>query len=131
MLDLLPRVLPLLLLHLEALHEVPVDLDAEARALGQGDRATGGLDLFLDGEGLRQQFLAEAVALATLGGLLGILAGWGLAQFVGLISPLPARVTVWSISLALGLGASVGVIFGVVPAARAAKLDPVVAMRSE
>ncbi len=80
---------------------------------------------------IRQQFLAEAVALATLGGLLGILAGWGLAQFVGLISPLPARVTVWSISLALGLGTSVGVIFGVVPAARAAKLDPVVAMRSE
>src|SRR5438132_369581 len=80
---------------------------------------------------IRNQFLAESVTLAVLGGVLGLLAGTALAELVNAVSPLPARVTAWSVVVALGLGASVGVIFGVYPAVRAARLDPVVALRYE
>jgi putative ABC transport system permease protein len=78
-----------------------------------------------------RQFLAESVALALVGGLLGLAAGTAVAGLVNLASPLPARVTWWSVAVALGLGASVGILFGVYPAARAARLDPVVALRYE
>jgi putative ABC transport system permease protein len=80
---------------------------------------------------VRRQFLAEAVALAATGGALGVAAGWGLALLVSTLSPLPARVTPWSVVLALALGAGIGVLFGVYPAARAARLDPITAMRAE
>lgn len=80
---------------------------------------------------IRRQFLAESIALATMGGIAGVLAGWGLALLISTVSPLPARVTLWSIGLALTLGAGVGVLFGVYPAARAARLDPIAALRQE
>ena len=80
---------------------------------------------------VRKQFLAEAIALALLGGVLGVLSGWALAATIAAFSPLPARVTGWSVALALTLGAGIGVLFGVYPAARAAQLDPITAMRAE
>jgi putative ABC transport system permease protein len=80
---------------------------------------------------IQRQFLAESIVLATTGGILGIVTGWALAQLVAVVSPMPARVTLWSITLALALGAGVGVLFGVYPARRAARLDPIIAMRNE
>jgi putative ABC transport system permease protein len=80
---------------------------------------------------IERQFLAEAIALAALGGAIGVLWGWALAALIGAVSPLPARVTPWSVGLALALGAGVGVIFGVYPARRAARLDPVAALRPD
>lgn len=80
---------------------------------------------------IERQFLMEAVFLALLGGLLGVAWGWGLATTVAAVSPLPARVTSWSIGVALALGAGVGILFGVYPARRAARLDPVASLRAD
>ncbi len=80
---------------------------------------------------IERQFLAEAIALSSLGGVLGVLAGWLFALFVAAVSPLPARITGWSVAVALLLGAGVGILFGVYPARRAAQLDPITAIRQE
>ena len=80
---------------------------------------------------IERQFLAESIMLAALGGLVGVLAGWSFAAIVAAVSPLPARITWWSVALALALGAGIGVLFGVYPARRAARLDPITAMRAE
>jgi len=80
---------------------------------------------------IRRQFLAESVTLAFLGGMLGLAAGATMAGLVAAVSPLPARVTLWSVAVALSLGAGVGIVFGVYPAARAARLDPIEALRFE
>ena len=80
---------------------------------------------------IERQFLAETIMLSALGGLIGVLSGWAFAFVISVVSPLPARISWWSVGLALALGAGIGVIFGVYPARRAARLDPITAMRSE
>jgi putative ABC transport system permease protein len=80
---------------------------------------------------IRRQFLIEAATLSFFGGILGVVAGWSLALLVSSLTPLPARVTGWSISVALALGAGTGLLFGVYPATRAARLDPITALRAE
>ena len=80
---------------------------------------------------IERQFLAEAITLSMFGGLIGVLSGWAFAVFVAFVSPLPARTSWWSVVLAMVLGGGVGVVFGVYPSRRAARLDPIAALRAE
>jgi len=80
---------------------------------------------------IRRQFLVEALVLTSVGGALGVLIGWVLAFGVTTFTPLPARITPWSVALALAVGTAAGTLFGVYPASRAARLDPIAALRVE
>ena len=77
-----------------------------------------------------QQFLVESLVLASLGGAIGTLAGLGTVSLVAAVTPLPAAIGATTVMFTVGLSGSIGLFFGVVPARRAAKLDPIVALRS-
>jgi putative ABC transport system permease protein len=77
------------------------------------------------------QVLTESVTLSTLGGIVGISLGFAAAQIVSRLTPLPARLEPWSVILGIGITAGVGLFFGAYPAARAARLDPIEALRRE
>ncbi len=78
-----------------------------------------------------RQFLVEATALATVGAAGGVATGSALAALVAATTPLPAAVAPWSILVGVILGAGVGIVAGVYPASRAARLDPIAALRQE
>ena len=80
---------------------------------------------------IMRQFLVESATLATVGAALGVATGLLLARIVDASTWLPASVAPWSIVVGVALGGGVGVIAGVYPAGRAARLDPVDAMRQE
>jgi putative ABC transport system permease protein len=80
---------------------------------------------------IMKQFLIESMFLTGIGGILGTLIGFAVALIVRTVTPLPAAVTPWSVFLGLFVSISVGLFFGIFPAQKAAKFDPIVALRYE
>jgi putative ABC transport system permease protein len=77
------------------------------------------------------QVLTESVTLSICGGVAGIVLGAGIGQVISAVTPLPARLELWSVALGIGITAAVGLFFGLYPASRAARLDPIEALRRE
>jgi putative ABC transport system permease protein len=80
---------------------------------------------------IMSQFLTESVTLSSCGGVVGIVLGFGAAQLIAYFTPLPATLQPWSVLLGIGITAGVGLFFGAYPASRAARLDPIEALRRE
>lgn len=78
------------------------------------------------------QFLLEAMTLTFFGGIVGVVLAVGISNLIMLLVPtLPAVIELWSIGLALGISVGIGLIFGVLPALKAARLDPIECLRYE
>jgi putative ABC transport system permease protein len=77
------------------------------------------------------QFLIEASTIAGIGGLFGVVTGIVLAKFVSLLTDFPSAIELWAVVMGLVVSTAVGLFFGIYPASKAARLDPVVALRTE
>jgi len=77
------------------------------------------------------QFMAESAVLAATGGIIGVLVAYGLVNLVKATTSIPVKTSMASVILSLSVSAAVGLFFGIYPATRAAKLDPIEALRAE
>ena len=77
------------------------------------------------------QMLTESVVLSMFGGVIGTLLGAAIAIAISSFAPIPASIELWSVALGIGITALVGLFFGIYPAMRAARLDPIEALRRE
>jgi putative ABC transport system permease protein len=77
------------------------------------------------------QMLTESVVLSMFGGVIGTVFGIAIAVTISKFTPIPAAVELWSVALGIGITAFVGLFFGIYPAMRAARLDPIEALRRE
>jgi len=77
------------------------------------------------------QMLTESVVLSMFGGVIGTLLGIAIAMVISQFTPVPASIEPWSVALGIGITALVGLFFGLYPAMRAARLDPIEALRRE
>ena len=77
------------------------------------------------------QILTESVVLSMFGGIIGTMLGGAIATTIAAFTPIPASVELWSVALGIGITALVGLFFGLYPAMRAARLDPIEALRRE
>ena len=77
------------------------------------------------------QMLTESVVLSIFGGIIGTILGSAIAIGISSVTPVPASIEPWSVALGIGITALVGLFFGLYPALRAARLDPIEALRRE
>ncbi len=77
------------------------------------------------------QFLVESTTVSLVGGLIGLSIAFGISKLLVQFTPIPAELPLWAAALAIGVSSGVGLVFGIYPAMKAAKLDPIVALRAE
>ncbi|MDX2034637.1 MAG: ABC transporter permease [Blastocatellia bacterium] len=77
------------------------------------------------------QFLVESTTLSLVGGLIGLGLAFAISRLLVALTPIPAELPLWAAALAIGVSSGVGLVFGIYPAWKAAKLDPIVALRAE
>ncbi len=80
---------------------------------------------------IRAQFLTEAAVLTSLGGILGVIFGIGLAKLLSSLSQTPSAISVPAILIAVVFSMAIGILFGLIPAVKASNLNPIEALRRE
>lgn len=77
------------------------------------------------------QIMIESIVMSTMGGVTGLLIAWGIALAIGAFTPVPMSVPIYAVMIAIGISSAVGMFFGIYPARKAARLDPIEALRFE